>query len=201
MNTDELERLLRPALAGTRAHFLGVYAADRAPGWDSLRPGCCYVMNTDRAVEGGEHWLAVFSPPASETATAAANANAARGPPELFDSFALPPSAYRDVPLLARHPSNLRLTPRPLQHPMSTVCGHYCVYFLYHRARGFSLTRIVSRLEALPLRDKYVRRFVSQLMRRYSLKSARHKGFGVPLYRTSPNQSCCSLHLACRIHA
>jgi hypothetical protein len=176
MNSRELHSLLSQVVHRS-TRFLGVFAADKAPAWASLAPSSCYILNTDPATEDGEHWLAVFKPDT--------------GPCELFDSYALPLDRYHDVPALANAPADLVLTPRPLQHPMSTVCGHYTVYYLYHRSRNQSLTKIVNRLESLPMRDSFVRHYVRWLRTHRAPRTHR--------FAPSCLQGCCSLFLAKRL--
>ena len=33
--------------------------------------------------------------------------------------------------------------PVPLQSPLSAVCGQYCIYYLYNRARGIDMSSIL----------------------------------------------------------
>jgi hypothetical protein len=181
MNTIDLLNILPRALDKS-ARFMGVFAADEAPAWSSLQPRSCYVMNTDPGDQEGEHWLAVYKP--------------TDGPPELFDSFALPLTRYKSVPALADAPPGLRITPRALQSPFSYVCGHYCVYYLYYRTRGSTLDRIVRFLASRPSRDTIVREFVKRLRSQtggratYSMRN-----------RPARIQCCCSLLMSYRLRA
>ena len=51
-----------------------------------------------------------------------------------------------------------------LQAPFSSVCGHYCVYFLLHKSRDFTTSEIVSRFSKnLFENDRSVAQFVLNL--------------------------------------
>lgn len=119
MNTQRLTALLT-RLPRT-ANFLGVFARDEIP---SITFPCCFVVNTDISCGIGEHWVAVWCEGRS-------------GKIEFFDSLAKGASHY-GIPI-APHVSNcIRL-----QSSVSSVCGQYCVYFLYLRSLSKSMHEIV----------------------------------------------------------
>ena len=72
---------------------------------------------------------------------------------EFFDSYAEPLSRYKP-PLTAfvnRHGGLGATLRRPLQSDETSVCGHYCIFYLSSRVRGGSL-RDVAREFPGPLR-------------------------------------------------
>jgi hypothetical protein len=91
---------------------------------------CCFVLNTDPSYAPGEHWLAFYY-----------NYNTHKL--EYFDSFGFPVSMYPHVnaALIANCLSSICVPANSsgsLQSVQSTVCGHYCVLYLYWRARHAS---------------------------------------------------------------
>jgi len=120
------DRRLRPS-------FLGVFPADRLPPTHS--PGAGLIVNTDLADQPGTHWVAMYWD--------------GDGRAEFFDSYGQTPQSY--------HPSwrnylgrECRYTTRSLQSPQTTVCGHYCLYYLSQRVRGRSLKDIVMTFSGPP---------------------------------------------------
>ena len=109
---------LRIRLRGVR--WLGVFARDQLPKdlQQQTRPWAL-VLNTDPSNKPGQHWLALFGPRDG-------------GRIELFDSFGLEPKKYKLDSLAPLH------TRIQFQFASSAVCGHYCIYFLYHRSHASS---------------------------------------------------------------
>ena len=144
--TEHLECLLDCTVDNT-TYVLGVFPADRVPlryspnsERFSLQTNLdthtefhtnrhyCFILNTHRSGAPGEHWLAFFL-------------NHTTHKLEYFDSFGFPLSAYADVyasldscqllPFCV-HANNAGM----LQSLTSTVCGHYCIAFLFWRAKN-----------------------------------------------------------------
>ena len=120
MNTLQIENILKKDRYVSPL-FRGVYAKDSLP---PFKPGA-YVVNTDSSKQPGSHWVAVFATHEEE---------------EYFDSYGGPP-----LSLLKRWVKGKRMTsnPVPLQSPLSAVCGQYCIYYLYNRARGVDISSIL----------------------------------------------------------
>jgi hypothetical protein len=127
--------------------WLGVFARDQLPDDLNSRRPFALVLNTDPADKPGMHWLAMYGP--------------AKGPIELFDSYALPPSLY------ALNTFALTYSRTPLQSPTSAVCGHYCLYFLYIRSHGHSFNTIIRHLKQMFNVDSYVQKFINDLQARF----------------------------------
>ena len=105
----------------------GVHAADQLHE-PSARP-TAMVINTDPSWKPGRHWVAIYVPE--------------RGPWEYFDSYGEKPKVS-----FVKHFLKNRATvinPKTLQSPTSDVCGHYCIYYLVHRARGYAMDAIIDR--------------------------------------------------------
>ena len=90
----------------------------------SIRDGV-YVVNTAPHNHPGLHWIALF---------------VKDGVIEYFDSYGGdPPSTLRRWGKKKQWMSN----PIPLQSPLTSVCGQYCLYYLFHRARGIDMTTLL----------------------------------------------------------
>ena len=120
MNTTQLSTVLnQDEYVGTI--FRGVYPIDRLP---TIRDGA-YVINTAPHNHEGLHWLAILIK----------NDNI-----EYFDSYGGEPS----VKLLRwGKKKQWMINPIPLQSPLTSVCGQYCIYYLLHRARGIDLRTLL----------------------------------------------------------
>lgn len=112
-----LERIIKPP-----CKFLGVFAKDKIPLTMTSYP-CCFVANTDISSMSGEHWVAYFydSPQSYE----------------FFDSYGMPPQVYGFV-------SVNNYNRKSLQSLTSSVCGQFCLFYLYLRSRGFTLNQILN---------------------------------------------------------
>ena len=147
MKTYEIENILSKVIPTSRTRFLGVFALDQIPQIDnSFSFPLCFVSNTHPSTKPGEHWVALFylSPDSLE----------------FFDSYGLPPAVYGFSldPRVYNH--------RTLQSLNSNVCGQYCIFYLYHRSRGKSLSRILNSFSTRDLawNDKSVARFISKYL-------------------------------------
>ena len=131
MYTSQIKALLK------RYKLRGVYPVDQLP----KRKLCGgYVINTDNHDEPGEHWVAVF---------------VTKRRTDYFDSYGFPPTDERILKFIGSRAYYNRKT---LQSPITRVCGHYCVYFIKHRAKGWSAEKII---ESFPSNsDAFVKRHV-----------------------------------------
>ncbi len=109
--------------AATKNLFRGVYAMSRLPP----RQRGVYVINLDDHDEPGSHWVAVFDD----------------GNVEYMDSYGQPPLDPRCIVFLGADFNYNRFR---LQQQYSNACGFYCIYFLIHRARGYSANDILDLL-------------------------------------------------------
>ena len=145
MNSHQLTTILKQDRY-TGPIFRGVYPINRLP---PHRNGF-YIFNTAPDVHPGLHWIALFLKNDST---------------EYFDSYG------GDPPSVLRHwgKKNQWLTnPIPLQSPLTSVCGQYCLYYLLHRSRGIDLTTLLMDFGAdVDVNDKLVYDFVED---HYDLK-------------------------------
>ena len=151
----EINCLVSRLMVGVR--WLGVFARDELPDVSrEIRPWCL-ILNTDPKDKPGTHWLALYSP--------------RNGPREFFDSFGLPPSTYS---LESLDPLHLLYS---FQSPSTSVCGHYCIVYLFLRSRNKSLSQIFHFLLNISNRDVWVKRYTKYLQNLFRiLKQCQHTG-------------------------
>lgn len=101
--------------------FRGVYPSHPLP---SSEPGA-YVLNTAPACHPGKHWIALYL---------------TEDEVDYFDSYGGEPTKKLKRWVKAR---TWTCNPVPLQSPLSAVCGQYCIYYLFHCARGLDLPVIL----------------------------------------------------------
>jgi len=176
--SEEIDCLLRrmlgdvaPYLLKARASFicnrehgirwLGVFARDELPDLVAEERPFALVLNTDPKDKPGQHWLALYGPK--------------KGPIELFDSFGQPPSSYQ---LESLSPTHSR---RRFQSLSSSLCGYYCIYFLYLRCWKHSFSEITTLLKNERNPDSWVKRNVEDFQSRFKTQ--------LQCYRTG---QCCT---------
>ena len=177
----EINCLASRMLAYSGVHWLGVFARDQVPKLDrSQRRPFALVVNTDPSDKPGTHWIAFF---------ASAELNAA--PLEMFDSYGLSPALHSFSYLAPR----IYSSSVSYQSLDSSVCGHYCLFFLFNRAHYVSYRNIEFMLRThihMPLNtspDSYVSRFVDSIQSVYRIL--------VPCTRSLHNQTCIKKCFAC----
>lgn len=114
----------------TRRAFIGVFACDKLPKTISKYPACL-VVNTDFYGNEGKHWLAMYIPDP--------------GTLEFFDSFGRSPTFFKGhiVRFVSKFPYVIH-NDVPLQSLFSTVCGQFCIFYLYCKCRGRTMKSIVN---------------------------------------------------------
>ena len=147
MNTLQIDNALRSNPV-TSPSFRGVFAADRLPILDHSIPSC-YVANCSNADTKGSHWVAFYQDQPAVI--------------EIFDSYEKPLNFHSAH--LAAFTRGLKEVwqVQTLQQPMSTVCGHYCLYFLYNRCCGQSYEQLIqSFTKNAFINDKVVCQYVNR---------------------------------------
>lgn len=110
-------------------NFLGVFPINLVPIAAIRTQPCCLIVNTKPHTHGGEHWVAVIK---SEDKKGI-----------FFDSYGNPPFNLEEVGLILETCVEWTFNPTRLQSTFSATCGQYCVFFLTHFAKGYSLKHIV----------------------------------------------------------
>ena len=98
--------------------FLGVYSADRMP--QKILPGQTFIVNCCPSDQPGLHWVAIFKRSANVY--------------EFFDSTGSRPDQYKDLQL-PKSCKTILFRPKRIQAIGSETCGHYCIFFVYCKAR------------------------------------------------------------------
>jgi hypothetical protein len=162
-STEQLACMLQSLVAREHVSALGVFPADQVPVIDR-DTHCCFILNTEPRSLPGEHWLAFFYNHYTDTL-------------EYFDSYGMGLETYSDVYESLSSSGLVALcTPANtvgcLQSDVSLVCGHYCIAFLYWRAKHitappthFSVALATAHHTAIQ-RDKHIVSIVRDLVRR-----------------------------------
>ena len=128
MNNIQIGSLLS-SCSLTKRHFHGIYASDTLPNNPHTKPSS-YICNLDPSTMSGSHWVCFYFP--------------LKGLPEYFDSFGFPPTKNFENFLGYSYIYN----PGFIQYPLSTVCGQYCIYYLWQRALNKSMYTILSEFDS-----------------------------------------------------
>ena len=135
LHAGEIECLVSRLVDNVR--WLGVFARDELPDLNcEIRPWCL-ILNIDPKDQPGSHWLALFASLARSI--------------ELFDSFGISPSMYSLDLLDPLHSSY------SLQSPSTSVCGHYCIVYIYLLFHNYLLYDIVDLLTDISNRDEWLK--------------------------------------------
>ena len=111
----------------TKNDFRGVFPLDYIT--QSHGPGL-YVCNTDPSNLPGQHWIVISV------------SNDREG--EYFDSFGLAPQKEEFLHFLNKNTDRWNYNKKPLQHPFSTVCGHYCILYALNFSKGMSMNNFLA---------------------------------------------------------
>ena len=124
-------------------HWLGVFSRDELPDLTcEIRPWY-RILNTDFNDQPGKHWLALY-------------AFLSKGI-KLFDSFGLFSKINSLDSIDPLHLSSV------LQSPSFSICGHYCIVYIYCCSRNNSLCDIVYLLSKISSRGLWVKQYIYNL--------------------------------------
>ena len=135
--------------------WLGVFARDELPDLIREIRLLCLIMNTDPKEQPRTHLLALYAPLARSI--------------ELFDSFGFSPSIYNLDFLDPLHSSY------SLQSPSTSLCGHYCIVYIYLRFHNYSLNDIVDLLTDISNRYLWVKQYIFKLQIRLRILNPCHR--------------------------
>jgi hypothetical protein len=105
------------------------------------------VLNLDDSTGSGSHWVALFA------------VNQMRV--YYFDSFGQAPSGVILHYLQDKY-QKITFNNTRLQSLLSNVCGHYCIYVIYHMSIGLDFITLLKCLYNLNNPDFYVKAFVNK---------------------------------------
>jgi hypothetical protein len=161
MNTLQIDHALRSCSWNDRARtvFKGTFALNQIPLAYTLNPPYGLVVNTEPSSQAGDHWIALFQ---SERAQ----------PVEILDTRGdsyskelTAPENYIPHLLDVLMIDDYQINRLPLQSPCSSLCGEYCILFLYCRMMlGLSFESYLSLFSETDLyaNDRFVYDFVHQ---------------------------------------
>ena len=131
MNTFQLTQVLTKD-PFTKGSFAGVYAFDQLSSIEISKYPKSFVVNTDPTEHSGTHWIAIYFNKQMKG--------------EFFDSYRKHPIHYNKHfwNFMNRNNVEREHNKIQLQSNFSTVCGQYCVYFLYHCYRKRPKSSIVN---------------------------------------------------------
>lgn len=108
----------------SQKYFLGVLSRDELPTKIYKYP-CCFILNTEKRNEPGEHWLAIFY---NENQQAT-----------FFDPCGFSPAMYGLQSYLENTSKNWTFNKKRIQSFTSNLCGEICLFFIYFKSRNYSL--------------------------------------------------------------
>ena len=131
MNTFQLAQVLTKD-PFTEGSFAGVYACDQLSSIEINEYPRSFVVNTDAMELPGTHWTAIYFNEQMKE--------------EFFDSYGkhIMHSNKYFLDFVNRNAVEWEHNKIQLQSAFSTVCGQYCIYFLYHRCRKIPMSSIVN---------------------------------------------------------
>ncbi|RLA25926.1 MAG: hypothetical protein DRR11_20385, partial [Gammaproteobacteria bacterium] len=77
----------------------------------------------------GSHWVAIFIDK--------------NGTADYFDSYGLPPTTVTPISRYFQGFRKQNWSSQNIQAPFSSVCGHYCIYFILHRWKNIPFDHIL----------------------------------------------------------
>ena len=130
MDNHTIARVLRSNHI-TQPYFGGVFSSDEIPWQDKKNLRCkrFYIFNLDTSEEKGSHWVCIMLSPFKSKNF-------------YFDSYGFPP-IYVEFEKFMDH--CYKFNSKALQHNLSTSCGQWCLYFVYHMCFNFPFHLIHSK--------------------------------------------------------
>ena len=126
----------------TKKDFLGVFPRDKLP--NNFLTSSCFIFNTHKSNQPGEHWLAFFIDKKRNV--------------EFFDPIGLHPNLYGlDKYIKKKFQKKIIFSNKRIQGYQSNYCGIYCIYFLFRRCRGDSFKKIINSLGSFVENDNYIK--------------------------------------------
>nr|DAC81256.1 TPA_asm: adenain [Astyanax tetra cavefish adintovirus] len=133
MDTRELLELMK-SCPFVKKIFCGVLPCDELPEGVMMQFPALFIVNTHPSHMPGEHWLAICLNDGTSG--------------EFFDSYGnspiyelFPDSIYS---FLKKNCVEIKHNSKQVQSFDSVCCGQHCIFFLCHRAKGYSFNQIMS---------------------------------------------------------
>lgn len=129
MDALQIDSILRRDPYVGKLNYLGVFPSDEIPKEAIDGYPCCAVVNTKPHNHPGMHWVS-FVKDEKNFGT-------------YFSSYGDPPVNFEEMSIVLQSCDEWQFNDVQLQTFFSAVCGQYCVFFLTHFARGFSLDSVI----------------------------------------------------------
>ena len=135
--------------------WLGVFVRAELP--DSIREirPWWLILNTDSKDHPGTHWLALYAPSARSI--------------KLFDSLRFSPNMFSLDFLDPLHSSY------SLQSPRTSVCGHYCIVYIYISSHNYLLKDIVDFITYISTRYEWLKQYIYYIQIRLRIINPCHR--------------------------
>jgi len=148
MKGHELDFFMRRYGQG---YYQGIYSRNCLPLEKLSTLPAAFVINTDKSDGPGQHWVASYVD--------------YHGQVEYFDPYGLPPTLPEIRKFLRTNSRSWTHNDVMLQGINTITCGHHCLFYLYHRTRGYTLCDIQTMLQnSLYDMDEIVVQFVDSKM-------------------------------------
>ena len=112
--------------------FHGIYSIDELPNHIPFRP-FLIIVNTHTKNLPGEHWIAIFIDKNRHG--------------EIFDSLALP-VCHLLIQWMNMFTLKWNTNKRTLQHPLSSTCGAFTLYFILNRLHVANLDSVTATFDS-----------------------------------------------------
>jgi hypothetical protein len=146
MDSRQIRQVMRRDRMGI-LYFRGVYAADQLQKVTKFPSG--FIINTDPIAKEGAHWIAIY-----------VDENQ-RG--EFYCSYGRSPETYKFDTWITKNTSSWSYNKKRMQNSTSSVCGHYCLFYLLHRFRKIPLSSLQDMFtNDYALNDSLVNNFISE---------------------------------------
>lgn len=147
MNTNQLKSIFS-CDGDLKKRVVGIFASDQIP--KNVRELTGFIVNTDPISKPGQHWIAFYVNKQREL--------------ECFDSYGNSSDLYSSsIKHFIRRYDKVTFNNKRLQGDKTSVCGQYCVFFLWCRIKErLSIVKIGERFTSdYDLNDRFVFDFVN----------------------------------------
>lgn len=109
--------------------FRGFLTPDLSIPKNMFKTPALFVLNTDDHDGPGEHWCILLIRDKQRA--------------EFFDSFGRSPGVYNFTEEILKHVKSVKFNEYPVQCVTAATCGHHCIFWAVHRARGMKAADIM----------------------------------------------------------
>jgi len=141
MDNIQMNKILKNCPV-TSHDFQGVYNADEIP-WEKQQQmphqKSFFIFNLSDSDEEGTHWVCIML--------------AGYRTPIYFDSYGLEPNNPDFENFME---NRYQFNSQPLQHPTTTNCGQWCMYFVFHMAQDLAFECMLKKFSRPLLQNDYL---------------------------------------------